>query len=122
MKIIVVDDSRAVHAFVEEILSEINAELTHFYDGKDFVDSIEIGKANGDLVLLDWEMPKMNGIDALPIIVKSTRLPVVMMTTKNALSDIEEAMARGASDYLMKPFTKEILIARVELIIPRNAA
>ena len=113
MKIIVVDDSRAVHAFVEDVFSESQAELVHFYDAQDFVDALAIGKIEADFVLLDWEMPKMNGIDALPIIVKTTTLPVMMMTSKNALSDIAEAMSRGASDYVMKPFTKEILLGKV---------
>jgi two-component system, chemotaxis family, chemotaxis protein CheY len=122
MKIIVVDDSRAVHAFVEEIFSESRAELRHFYDAKDFVDALAIRKIEGDLVLLNWEMPQMNGIDALPIICSQTDIPVMMMTSKSALSDIAEAMSRGAIDYVMKPFTKEILLDKVGQVFGQKVA
>jgi DNA-binding NtrC family response regulator len=64
----------------------------------------------------------MNGIDALPIIRDRTDLPVMMMTSKSALADIAEAMSRGAIDYVMKPFTKEILLDKVGQVFGQKVA
>ena len=69
------------------------------------------------LILLDWEMPKLTGIDTLPIMRKmNTEVLIVMMTSKNAMSDVIEAIERGATDYIMKPFTKDILLNKIEQV------
>ena len=116
MKIAIVDDSRAVHAFLEDLFSGI-AVLDHFYDGKQVIDFFQNQTNNVDLILLDWEMPIMTGIDSLPKLKLLTKAPIVMMTSKNNMSDISLAINNGASDYLMKPFTKEIMIEKVNSIL-----
>jgi DNA-binding response OmpR family regulator len=119
-----VDDSRSVHAFLRDALSETGASLEHFYDGKAAVDAFSQEGCNvPDVLLLDWEMPVLAGIDALPLL--KTRLPntiILMATSKNSMSDIVDAIDKGASDYLMKPFTKGILIGKIEQHLGRKVA
>ncbi|MEZ4743403.1 MAG: response regulator [Bdellovibrionota bacterium] len=68
-----------------------------------------------DLVLLDWEMPNLNGIDTLKLIREfNTDIAIIMVTTKNDPNLIAEAFEYGADEYVMKPFTKEILLKRFQ--------
>lgn len=123
MKIVIVDDSKAVHAFLREMLDGMGITLQHFYDGQEVVDGLNGLPSDVDLVLLDWEMPRLTGIEALPKI-RAARpdLRVVMMTSKNAMSDIVQAMELGAQDYVMKPFTRDILIGKLEAITGKKVA
>jgi two-component system chemotaxis response regulator CheY len=114
MVIAVVDDSRAIHAFIDEAFHGTGITLHHFYDGGEIIDALSWGKTDFNLLLLDWEMPNVSGIEALPKIkALAANLKVVMMTSKNSMSNIVEAIEKGATDYLMKPFTKEILMGKL---------
>ena len=117
VKIFVVDDSRAVHAILGEMLQGCNISLKHAYNGQEGLDALSAPDFAADLVLLDWEMPILAGIDALPLLVRCRpNLPIMMMTSKNAMADIAEALSKGALDYIIKPFTKDILISKISQV------
>lgn len=124
MFIMSVDDSRAVHAYLAEIFQGTDTYLEQYFDGSQAIAAVLAqGSKVPDVILLDWEMPVMTGIEALPSL--RARLPetiIVMMTSKNAMSDIVSALQKGASDYVMKPFTKDILIAKIEQILGKKVA
>lgn len=123
MHIAIVDDSKSVHAFLKELFSGLNVSLEHFYDGQDIVDHAPALSKETEIILLDWEMQVLNGIDALPRLrALRPEIKVVMMTSKNAMSDIVLAMELGAQDYVMKPFTREILIGKLELNTGKKVA
>jgi len=123
MKILLVDDSRAVHRLVEEMLDRPEHTFQHAYDGAAALAAVRAPGFDADLILLDWEMPELNGIEALPELRKARpALPIVMMTSKNSMENIVEALEKGASDYLMKPFAKDILIGKLNLIMGREVA
>lgn len=114
MKILIVDDSKAVHAFVKGLLSGKNIELQHAHNGREGLDRIQESETPFDVVLLDWEMPVLTGPETLEQIKKLPHSPpVIMMTSKNAPEDIEQMISAGASEYIMKPFTPDILINRL---------
>jgi two-component system chemotaxis response regulator CheY len=121
MNIAIVDDAKAVHAYLEELFSGVASKLIHYYNGQEAVDAFTKGGEKLDIVLLDWEMPVLSGIEALPQL-RALRadLPFMMMTSKNAMSDIVQALERGAQDYVMKPFTKEIMIGKIEQVLGRK--
>lgn len=123
MQILIVDDSRSVHAVAREMLSELNVQIQSLYNGQEAIEAIVSGKVKPDLILLDWEMPIKSGIEALPELHKlmGTK-PILMMTSKNAMSDISEALTHGASDYIIKPYTKDILIGKITQFIALEAA
>lgn len=116
MEIIIVDDSKAIHSLLTDMLNKLeNTKLTHLYNGNEAVNFVSNKSFKADLILLDWEMPELNGIDALSQIRKLHKeIPVIMVTSKNSMQDISEAMERGATDYIMKPFTKDILINKIQ--------
>lgn len=123
MKFLIVDDSRAVHAFLVDMLADSGVTLVSVHNGEEAVRVVSSPEFSADLVLLDWEMPVLSGIDALPKLKAALgRTPIVMMTSKNALADIALALERGASDYVIKPFTKEILTDKIAQTLKREVA
>lgn len=108
-KILVVDDSKSVHAFIRDCFLGSSHILVHVYDGTQALESFDSGE-NYDLILLDWEMPKLTGPETFDAIKKrAVTTPVVMMTTRNSMEDISKMIQAGVSEYIMKPFTKDIL-------------
>ena len=115
-KILLVDDSKALHAFVQSCLLSAEVELIHAYNGKEALEKISnAGSVDFDLVLLDWEMPIMDGPTALAQMKSSSPcLPVMMMSSRNSPEDISTMITHGAQEFVIKPFTADILIQKVE--------
>jgi CheY-like chemotaxis protein len=116
-RILIVDDTKSVHSFVKHILSrnrDIKTESV--FNGSEALVLLKKDSAF-DAILLDWEMPLINGPETLQALKRhDISIPVVMMTTKNAITDIQTAMALGASEYIMKPFTEDILFEKLSLV------
>ncbi len=118
LKFLIIDDSKSVHAFVGHCLEKFNIEINHVYDGSQGVEWLKQAKDKPDLIFLDWEMPVMDGPTTLEKI-KSMGIqsPVVMMTSKNAPDDIARMLDAGACEYIIKPFTSDILVSKIESIL-----
>ena len=125
-KAIVVDDSRTVRMILRRILTEIGFDVCEAGNGREALQVIEANKAAVTLVLADWNMPEMNGLELLiqlrqdPLLAS---LKIVMVTTEAELGHMASALHAGANEYVMKPFTKEILMQKLEMIgIPSLAS
>ncbi|MGE3610975.1 MAG: response regulator transcription factor [Bacteriovoracaceae bacterium] len=116
-RILIVDDTKSVHSFVKHILSRNrNIKTESVFNGSEALVLLKKDSAF-DAILLDWEMPLINGPETLQALKRhDIPIPVVMMTTKNAITDIQTAMALGASEYIMKPFTEDILFEKLSLV------
>lgn len=117
MKILLVEDSKVVLTMVKDMLVNANFEVFEAFDGKEAVSFLKSGNTV-DLILLDWNMPNMNGVEFLIFNSenKITDANIVMMTTENKPERIMEALELGASEYLMKPFTSDILLTKIEAL------
>jgi two-component system chemotaxis response regulator CheY len=110
---LIVDDSKVIRMVARKILHELSFETSEAEDGKVALDLCR--KQMPDAVLLDWNMPNMNGLEFL---IELRRLPggekpvVVFCTTENDIEHIQEAITAGANEYIMKPFDSEILQAK----------
>ena len=107
---LVVDDSRVIRMVARKILEELEFTVTEAADGKAAVDACK--DKMPDAVLLDWNMPIMSGIDFLRSLRKmdgGEAPTVVFCTTENDIQHIQEAIAEGANEYIMKPFDSEII-------------
>jgi two-component system chemotaxis response regulator CheY len=107
---LIVDDSRVVRMVAKKILQELAFETFEAEDGKKALDFCL--SRMPDAILLDWNMPVMNGIDFLRALRKTPggdAPKVVFCTTENDLQHIMEAMGAGADEYIMKPFDAEII-------------
>ena len=114
---LIVDDSRVVRKVARRILEELAYACDEAEDGKFALDAVQ--KSMPALIILDWNMPNMNGLEFLQALRK---LPgghgpkVIMCTTENDMSHIMQAMQSGANEYIMKPFDKEIVEGKLAQI------
>lgn len=117
-KILVVEDEKALSDVVIDYLSAQNYEVDHVADGKEALERLKF--YSYDLVVLDWQLPNMEG----PDICRSFRssggsTPVIMLTGKREVDDKEAGLDAGADDYLTKPFHMKELAARVRALLRR---
>jgi two-component system alkaline phosphatase synthesis response regulator PhoP len=96
--------------------------MSHAYDGAEGLSMLEAKKVDQvDLILLDWEMPKLTGIQTLEKIRSmGIKTPIIMLTSKNSPDEIMQALTLGANEYMMKPFTADILIEKIETVLARK--
>ncbi len=117
MNALVVDDSMTIRRIVIKALSLVGInEATEACDGAEAIQATQ--KAEFDLILLDWNMPKMSGIECLRALRQAgKKTPVIMVTTEAEKSRVIEAIKTGANDYLIKPFSPDQLAAKVKAVL-----
>ncbi|MGO8759036.1 MAG: response regulator [Terracidiphilus sp.] len=118
-KVLIVDDSRTIRLILRRILSEIGCEVAEAGHGKEALAVVESAPGEIGLVLADWNMPEMNGFDLLTELRRRPELSdmkIVMVTTEAELGHMAKALEAGANEYIMKPFTKEIVLEKLELL------
>jgi two-component system chemotaxis response regulator CheY len=116
---LVVDDSRTIRVILRRILAELGYEVCEAGNGVEALQLIEAERPDLSLALLDWNMPEMNGLELLKQLRQNSALSalkVVMVTTEAELGHMVTALEAGANEYVMKPFTKEILQEKLEII------
>ncbi len=119
MKALVVDDSAVMRKVVIGALSRANiTDVDQAADGKEAVDAV--GKAEYDLVLMDWNMPNMLGIDAVKgIRALGKTMPIIMVTTEAEKGRIVEALKAGATNYIIKPFEPATIIQKITEVLEK---
>ena len=116
MKIMSVDDSKSTRQFVKNAVDVLGFEFCEARDGKEALELLRKDDGKVDLILLDWNMPVMNGIEMLAELKSDSDLkdiPVTMVTTEIERHKVVEAIGKGAKNYVMKPFSQEDLIAKI---------
>lgn len=119
LRALVVDDSRAVRMILAKTLRDLGYEVIEATNGKEALDVIEAEKTAITLVLADWNMPEVNGLDLLKQLRRNptlSSLVVIMVTTETELDQMTAALEAGANEYVMKPFTRDILIEKLQLV------
>ncbi len=115
---LIVDDSRAVRMLLARILRDFGFEVLEACNGLDALRILAAETAPIRLVLADWNMPVMNGLEMLKRLrrdPKTAAMVVVMVTSESDLKQMTTALMVGANEYVMKPFTREILKEKLEL-------
>ena len=110
---LVVDDSRVVRKVARRILEGQGFKVTEAEDGQEALEACR--QAMPGCVLLDWNMPVMDGLQFLQALRREfgpDNPPVVFCTTENDISFIEQAIEHGAQEFIMKPFDEEILVGK----------
>ncbi|MCL2514276.1 MAG: response regulator [Oscillospiraceae bacterium] len=116
MKLLVVDDSAVIRKVIKAAADVLQLETIEAEDGIEALEKVAAHHAGIDLILLDWNMPEMNGYDVLVEIKtndKYKHIPVMMVTTEGQQSSIVAAVRAGADNYLVKPFTVEELETKI---------
>ncbi len=119
MKILVVDDESRMRKLVKDFLTRSNYDVVEAADGEEAIDCFFADK-NIDLILLDVMMPKLDGWQVCREIRQFSKVPIIMLTAKSDERDELLGFELGVDEYISKPFSPKILVARVEAIIRRT--
>jgi two-component system chemotaxis response regulator CheY len=122
MKVLVVDDSQIMRRIMSGALTKAGVEtVIEASDGQEAIESIG-SESDINLVLMDWNMPNMTGIEALrKIRADGNKVPIVMVTTESEKDKVLEAIKSGANDYLAKPFGPKDLQEKLDKFVNAGA-
>lgn len=118
MRALIVDDSRPIRRIESDILKELGFETADASHGKEALERLNSAPLP-DVVLVDWNMPEMDGLEFIRTVRGDTRfsgLVMLMVTTETETDQMLRALSAGADEYLMKPFQKECLIEKLRLL------
>lgn len=118
VKVLIIDDSKAMRIILGRIFTEIDCVVAEAVNGLTALVHLET-EDKPNLILVDWNMPEMNGL----AFVKTVRaepeydsILLMMVTTETELTNVATALAAGANEYVMKPFTTDIIINKLQLL------
>ena len=120
MKVLVVDDDHDVADVVEYVLRRAGFDVALAHHGEAGLERFQADQP--DLVILDVNMPKLDGIEVCRRIRLTSMVPIMMLTVRNDEEDIVQALQTGADDYVTKPFSARQLVARVQALLRRVQA
>lgn len=115
----VIDDSRAMRGILKRILLPLAFEVREATNGKDALDQIWDHDLQPGLALIDWNMPEMNGLEFVMAVRKQKHLrqmTLMMVTTESEHGQIVRALAAGAHEYVIKPFTAEAIVEKLSYL------
>ena len=120
-KILVVDDEARLRKLVKDFLLRAGYDVTEAADGEEALDKFYKDR-DISLIILDVMMPKRNGIEVLTEIREQSDIPVIMLTAKAEEEDELKGFSKGADEYISKPFSPKVLVARVGAVLKRSGA
>ncbi len=118
-KVLVVDDEARIRKIVRDYLVMNGYEVIEAQDGEQAVDDV-MSDSSIDLIIMDIMMPKMDGYEALKSIRRFSKIPVIMLTAKSEEKDELKGFDLGVDEYITKPFSPKILVARVDAVMRRT--
>jgi two-component system chemotaxis response regulator CheY len=119
MRFLIVDDSSTMRRIIINTLNKLgHQDFVEAANGREGID--RLGSGAIDMIITDWNMPEMNGIDFIKAVrgtVQSKDVPVLMVTTNAAKDDIVEALRAGVNNYVVKPFTAETIKEKIDAVL-----
>ncbi|WP_263379195.1 response regulator [Granulicella paludicola] len=118
-KAMVIDDSRPVRMILTRMLTELGYEVSQAGNGREALDLVEQTEGTPSLILVDWNMPEMNGLEFIRHFraqQRFSRVPLIMVTTETEIGHVQLALEAGANEYVMKPFTKEAVLEKIQMM------
>ena len=124
MNVLLVDDSKTMRNIQKAALATMGAvTTTEAADGVEGLKAISAAAAPFDLILVDWNMPNMNGLEMVTEVRKTDRrTPMIMVTTEGEKDRVLGAIKAGANNYVLKPFKPEDLVAKVTATLAKVRA
>ena len=119
MTVLIVDDSRAMRALLRHILKDAGFAVFEASDGQEALQCLQQKCGEIDLVLVDWDMPGMDGyafILAVRAIPAYREMRLMMVTAEAEIEQVARALAAGANEYIMKPFTRDAVLEKLKLL------
>ena len=127
MRAMVIDDSRAMRLILKRIAGQLGFEVSEAANGREALDLLAAADTPPELALVDWNMPEMNGLEFVAAVradPKYRAMTLMMVTTEGEQSQIVRALAAGAHEYVIKPFTPDAIVEKLALLglVPNGAA
>ena len=122
MKILLVDDSKTMRNIQKSVLGQLGyTTIEEACDGQDALS--KVGACAPDLMLVDWNMPNMDGLSFVKAIrAHDKTTPIIMVTTESEKARVIEAIKAGVNNYVVKPFTPDVLSQRINETVGKRAA
>jgi two-component system KDP operon response regulator KdpE len=118
MRVMVVDDDPQIRRVLRTALVAQGYEAIDARNGEEAIE--RLGEEKPDLIILDMNMPRMNGLETCRVIRSTSDVPIIMLTVRDAESDKIQALDAGADDYVTKPFSSPELLARIRAALRRS--
>jgi two-component system chemotaxis response regulator CheY len=118
MRVLVIDDSRAMRSILRKIMTEVGFEVIEAEHGRHGLEQLEEA-GSIELALVDWNLPEMNGFEFVCSVRSNPAyddMRLIMVTTETEKSQIRSALEAGADEYIMKPFTKDTILEKLAMI------
>ena len=118
MRAMVIDDSKAIRLILGNILKDLGFEVVNAGNGLEAMDQMK-SQEKIDFALVDWNMPEMNGYEFVCAVRKEVAyndVLLMMVTTETEMSQVIKALEAGANEYVMKPFTKEMITEKLAIM------
>ncbi len=118
MRALVIDDSRATRSILGRMLRDLGFEVAEAGDGREALEKLRAASPP-DLALVDWNMPVMNGYEFVRAVRADPAFAgvrLLMVTTETELSQVAAALEAGADEYVMKPFTRDVIVGKLDLL------
>jgi two-component system chemotaxis response regulator CheY len=118
MHALIVDDSTTMRMILKAHLKKLGFEVTEAVNGRDALDQLK-AMATADLVMVDWNMPVMDGLEFVRAVrteIEYAALPMMMVTTNTDRAHVSQALEAGANEYIMKPFTADMIREKLQLL------
>lgn len=119
MLALVIDDSRAIRMILSRILTNLGFEVREAGNGKEALDVLGAAETVPSVALVDWNMPEMNGLEFVATVREDPKyrsMALMMVTTESEQSQIVRALAAGAHEYVIKPFTPDAIEEKLALL------
>jgi two-component system chemotaxis response regulator CheY len=117
VRALIIDDSKAMRSILARMLRRLDFEVVEAANGREALERLK-GLGKVDLALVDWNMPEMNGFDFVRA-VRSEHIYdgvlLMMVTTETEMENVVRALAAGANEYVMKPFTQEVILEKLQI-------
>ncbi|GAB5514182.1 response regulator [Rhodopirellula baltica] len=118
MNVLIVDDSRVIRKMIGRIMKKLGYEI--FEAGNGIEGLAELSKMDTvDLILVDWNMPEMNGLEFVKAVradASISSVPMIMVTTESEMNRMALAFMAGVNEYIMKPFTEENINSKLDIL------
>ena len=119
MYALIIDDSRAMRRILRQIVEPLGFQILEAGDGQEGLERLEQYHPDIELTLVDWNMPVMNGLEFVKAVRADDQyqqMKIAMVTTETEPAQMARALMAGVDEFVMKPFTSEILIEKLKLI------
>jgi two-component system chemotaxis response regulator CheY len=119
MQAMVIDDSRAMRLILARIAGQLGFDVIQAGNGREALDKLEELEETPELALVDWNMPEMNGLEFILAVRKEPKyksMTLMMVTTESEQGQIVRALAAGAHEYVIKPFTPDAIVEKLALL------